>query len=471
MDALVVVFYIVSLIAYDLLVVTDIGIVLVSSYPLDALRRRHHTNTYTNHKLSLPIQGDGVISHLVLKSAGRSAAASCLQMSTDSEQQTVSTDSGTSLNTLIQQTLAFEQEAINALKNSTTSKEVESLRVLYLGKNGKLTGMMKEMRQLSKEVKPLLGEVVNKAAQNVETILKEIKTNVEEMEYTAQVDRDDLGNLVQLSGFSRVKFGSRHPISLVLDLTTSIFEEIGYEVIEGPVDSPEIENEFYNFEALGMPFNHPARDMQDTLYINTSFTGKNDTLLLRTHTSSVQIREMEKRTPPFKICAPGRVYRKDDIDATHYPVFHQVEILAMDEIGKLTVPHLLGTVKYFLRKMFGPDIEVKYRASYFPFTEPSLEVDVFFKGRWLEVLGCGMVDPVVLESVGYDPKKYAGFAAGFGIERFAMIMHNITDIRLFWENHPNFLSQFPHSPYEIPGNNDEKRKQFEGKRSPRDYFM
>jgi phenylalanyl-tRNA synthetase alpha chain len=149
------------------------------------------------------------------------------------------------------------------------------------------------------------------------------------------------------------------------------------------------------------------------------------------------------------------VYRKDDVDATHYPVFHQCEILAVDEIGKLTLPHLLGTVKYFLQKMFGKDIEVKYRASYFPFTEPSVEVDVYFKGRWLEVLGCGMVDPVVLEAVGLDPTKYAGFAAGFGIERFAMIMHNITDIRLFWENRLDWLRQFPSRPYAIPGDDDE----------------
>lgn len=195
--------------------------------------------------------------------------------------------------------------------------------------------------------------------------------------------------------------------------------------------------------------------MQDTFYINTSRVNTSETLLLRTHTSAVQIREMEKRTPPFKIVVPGRVYRKDDVDATHYPVFHQVEILAIDEIGKLTVPHLLGTVRYFLQKMFGSKVDLKFRASYFPFTEPSIEVDVFFRGRWLEVLGCGMVDPVVLEAVGLDPKKYSGFAAGFGVERFAMIMHNIQDIRLFWENRKDFLDQFPGTPYAIPGDDDD----------------
>ena len=210
-----------------------------------------------------------------------------------------------------------------------------------------------------------------------------------------------------------------------------------------------------------MPPNHPARDMQDTFYIDTEGMDVGDSqILLRTHTSAVQIRELEKRKPPFKIVCPGRVFRKDDVDATHYPTFHQVEILAVDEIGKLTVPHLLGTVKYFLRKMFGEEVDVKFRASYFPFTEPSMEVDVYFKGKWLEVLGCGMVDPVVLESVGIDPTKYSGFAAGFGVERFAMIMHEIGDIRLFYENKLEFLTQFPSTALGIPGDDDDVKKAF-----------
>jgi phenylalanyl-tRNA synthetase alpha chain len=307
---------------------------------------------------------------------------------------------------------------------------------------------------------------LNKAKVSLEQAVEMAKTGMVEVEYKARLERESLGNLFQIPGTPEFfpPAGSRHPLSLVLQLTANIFEEIGYEVVSGPENSPEIENDFFNFQALGMPPEHPARDMQDTFYINTTFMGREntgsasgDTLLLRTHTSAVQIREMEKRKPPFKIVCPGRVYRKDDVDATHYPVFHQCEILAVDEIGKLTLPHLLGTVKYFLQKMFGKDIEVKYRSSYFPFTEPSIEVDVFFKGRWLEVLGCGMVDPVVLEAVGLDSKKYAGFAAGFGIERFAMIMHNITDIRNFWENRLDWLEQFPSRPYAIPGDDDEER--------------
>ncbi|KAJ1436666.1 alpha subunit of phenylalanyl-tRNA synthetase [Ochromonadaceae sp. CCMP2298] len=367
-----------------------------------------------------------------------------------------------SLEELMVEAKQLEEAAIDSLNSATGTKEIEALRVAYLGKNGKITNMMKLMRALSKEDKPKLGEVVNKAVKLVEGAIEVAKFSAAEREFNEKIDREDLGNLMRIHsipGFTK-KPGTRHPISLVMDLTTRIFEDIGYEVVSGPKDSPEIENDFYNFEALGMPFSHSARDMQDTLYINTSHSGTDDVLLLRTHTSAVQIREMEKRTPPFKICAPGRVYRRDAVDATHYPVFHQVEILAMDEIGKLTLPHLLGTVKHFLQKMFGDEIEVKYRASYFPFTEPSIEVDVFFKGKWLEVLGCGMVDPVVLESVGYDTTKYGGFAAGFGIERFAMIMHNITDIRDFWENHPQFLSQFPSVQYSIPGEDDEDELAF-----------
>lgn len=358
-----------------------------------------------------------------------------------------------SLSTLLETALLYESDALSCINDSSDTKELEVLRVAFLGKNGKITGLMKEMKTLSTEEKPKLGEIINRAKSSIEKSIVLANERLTESEMKTLIEEESLGGAIQVPGVP-VFFpssGTRHPLSLTLDLACKVFEEIGYEIIDDPESSPEIENDFFNFEALGMPKNHPARDMQDTFYIDTAGTNISDTILLRTHTSAVQIREMEKRTPPFKIVVPGRVYRKDDVDATHYPVFHQVEILAIDEIGKLTVPHLLGTVKYFLQKMFGSATEVKYRASYFPFTEPSVEVDVFFRGRWLEVLGCGMVDPVVLESVGYDPKKYQGFAAGFGVERFAMIMHNITDIRLFWENNAEFLSQFPTRPYAVPG--------------------
>lgn len=364
-----------------------------------------------------------------------------------------------SLEELMKRAAEYEEDGLSCVKGASSSREIEAFRVLFLGKNGKITSMMSDMRLLSKADKPRLGEVVNRAKEALESAIEEAKAKMVTREMEEMFERDGLGNIVQIPGSPEFFYpaGSRHPLSLVLELTTNIFADIGYEVVTGPEDSPEIENDFFNFQALGMPPEHPARDMQDTFYLNTSFMNSSDVLLLRTHTSAVQIREMEKRKPPFKIVCPGRVYRKDDVDATHYPVFHQCEILAIDEIGKLTLPHLLGTVKHFLQKMFGKDIEVKYRASYFPFTEPSIEVDVYFKGRWLEVLGCGMVDPVVLEAVGLDPTKYAGFAAGFGIERFAMIMHNITDIRNFWENRLDWLGQFPSGPYAIPGDDDEER--------------
>lgn len=362
------------------------------------------------------------------------------------------------LDNLINLAKSYEQEALECLNSSQNSKEVEVFRVLFLGKSGKISSIMKDMKSVPASDKPKLGEVINKVKAVVEQAADNAKISVKNKELYKRIEEESLGNTFQIGAIPGIHRGPgrRHPISLVLDMTTEIFEEIGYEVITGPESSPEIENDFFNFEALGMPPSHPARDMQDTFYINTTGLNTNESLLLRTHTSAVQIREMEKRTPPFKIVVPGRVYRKDDVDATHYPVFHQVEILAIDEIGKLTIPHLLGTVKYFLQKMFGSEIEVKYRASYFPFTEPSIEVDVFFRGRWLEVLGCGLVDPVVLQAVGYDPEKYSGFAAGFGVERFAMIMHNIQDIRLFWENRKEFLDQFPSVPYAIPGDDDEE---------------
>jgi phenylalanyl-tRNA synthetase alpha chain len=361
------------------------------------------------------------------------------------------------LSSLISLAEGYKEEALETLQLASDSKSVETLRVMFLGKNGKITALMKEMRSLPKEDKPKLGEIVNKVKVAVELAVEVAKETLAGSELDTLIEKESLGSSIEVPG-SPMFFtgnGRRHPLSQTMDLATRIFEEIGYEPVTGSSHSPQIENDFFNFEALGMPPNHPARDMQDTFYINTA-SNTNDTILLRTHTSAVQIREMEKRTPPFKIVCPGRVYRKDDIDATHYPCFHQVEILAIDEIGKLTVSHLLGTVKYFLQKMFGSDVDVKYRASYFPFTEPSMEVDVYFKGKWLEVLGCGMVDPVVLESVGLDPTKYGGFAAGFGVERFAMIMHGIQDIRLFYDNNNEFLCQFPSTELAIPGDDDEE---------------
>ena len=222
--------------------------------------------------------------------------------------------------------------------------------------------------------------------------------------------------------------GKKHPLISTQEEIIDIFCGLGYSVENGP----EIESDFYNFESLNIPKNHPARDMQDTFYINNN-------LLLRTHTSPVQVRYLEDNPPPTRIIAPGRVYRRDAVDATHSPVFNQVEVLCLDE--GIDFSHLRGTVLTFLKTFFG-DLPVRFRASYFPFTEPSAEVDVQWKGKWLEVMGCGMVDPMVLEKLGIDSERWTGFAAGLGVERFCMVKHQIDDIRRFYSNDLRFLEQF-----------------------------
>jgi phenylalanyl-tRNA synthetase alpha chain len=223
--------------------------------------------------------------------------------------------------------------------------------------------------------------------------------------------------------------GRVHPINATIDRAIDIFVGMGYTVATGP----EMETDYYNFEALNTPPDHPARDMQDTFYLA-------DGNLLRTHTSSVQIHYMEENEPPIRIIAPGRCYRRDTVDATHSAVFHQIEILAVDR--DLTFTDLKGTVKEFLDRAFGMELPIRFRASYFPFTEPSAEVDVQWQGRWLEIMGCGMVDPNVLTKVGYDPEVYSGFAAGFGVERLAMVLHQIDDIRRLYTSDLRFLNQF-----------------------------
>mgnify|MGYP001498797357 CR=1 FL=1 len=225
-----------------------------------------------------------------------------------------------------------------------------------------------------------------------------------------------------------VPMGHRHPLITTTEEIVDLFCGLGYQVEEGP----EVETDHHNFTALNIPPEHPARDMQDTFYLQ-------DNLLLRTHTSPVQIRHLETNPPPVRIVAPGRVYRRDAVDATHSPVFHQVEVLAIDE--GLDFSHLRGTVMQFLKAFFG-DLPVRFRASYFPFTEPSAEVDVQWRGRWLEVMGCGMVDPAVLEGLGLDPDRWSGFAAGLGVERFCMVRHGIDDIRRLYTSDLRFLDQF-----------------------------
>ena len=240
-----------------------------------------------------------------------------------------------------------------------------------------------------------------------------------------RIARESLDVTAPASG---VPMGHRHPLITTTEEIVDLFLGLGYSVAEGP----EVERDHYNFTALNIPEDHPARDMQDTFYLGGD-------LLMRTHTSPVQIRHLEENPPPVRIVAPGRVYRRDAVDATHSPVFHQVEVLAIDE--GLDFSHLRGTVMAFLKAFFG-DLPVRFRASYFPFTEPSAEVDVQWRGRWLEVMGCGMVDPAVLEGLGLDPERYSGFAAGLGVERFCMVRHGIDDIRRLYTSDLRFLEQF-----------------------------
>jgi phenylalanyl-tRNA synthetase alpha chain len=334
--------------------------------------------------------------------------------------------------------LGMKQEFDEKMAAATTLADAEALRREYMGKKGPINAAMGYMRLLPNDDKPKLGAVVNEIKSEIEQIIATRMEDLELSEIEMQMEKDRLD--VTMPGLGRpVNIGHRHPLSMTMEKAVDIFTRLGYDTVTECEDTPEIETDYYCFEALNCPKDHPARDMQDTFYLTEDME-----LMLRTHTSSVQIRQLEKRKPPFRIVAPGRVYRRDDIDATHSLMFHQVEILAIEKKGVLTLGHLKGTVEHFLMNMFGPDIKVRFRGSYFPFTEPSMEVDVFFRGKWLEVLGCGMVDPAVLTMAGVDPDEYSGFAAGFGVERFAMVIHGVSDIREFYKNDIRFLEQFPY---------------------------
>lgn len=318
------------------------------------------------------------------------------------------------------------QSAQKAIASADTLQKLEELRVSYLGKKGDLSLILKEMGKLSPEDRPRIGAVANDIKIEIQTSLTNQQQQLQQEEINRQILAQTLD--VTMPGVS-YPLGKSHPLQSTIDRVIDIFVGLGYTIAEGP----QIESDYYNFTALNTPEDHPARDMQDTFYFE-------DGNLLRTHTSSVQIRYMENHEPPLRIIAPGRVYRRDTVDATHSAVFHQIEILAIDK--GLTFSDLKGTIKEFLRQMFGDDLPTVFRASYFPFTEPSAEVDVQWQGKWLEVLGCGMVDPNVLKAVGYDPEIYSGFAAGLGVERFAMILHKIDDIRRLYNSDLRFLQQF-----------------------------
>ncbi len=330
-----------------------------------------------------------------------------------------------SLQQLTDQLDALEAEAAEAISSAADAEALEQLRIGLLGKKGRLSGVLGAMGKLPGDERPLVGQRANVLKSQVQTLLSDRLQAVKQVAMEARIAAETLDVTAPAQG---VPMGHRHPLITTTEEIVDLFCGLGYQVVEGP----EVETDHHNFTALNIPPDHPARDMQDTFYLK-------DNLLLRTHTSPVQIRHLESHAPPVRIVAPGRVYRRDAVDATHSPVFHQVEVLAIDE--GLDFSHLRGTVMAFLKAFFG-DLPVRFRASYFPFTEPSAEVDVQWRGRWLEVMGCGMVDPAVLEGLGLDPERYSGFAAGLGVERFCMVRHGIDDIRRLYTSDLRFLEQF-----------------------------
>ena len=329
------------------------------------------------------------------------------------------------LQQLTDQLDALEQQASVEIAEAVDAAALEQLRVGLLGKKGRISGVLGAMGKLPGDERPVVGQRANVLKTQVKTLLSDRLHAVQQAAMAERIASESIDVTAPPSG---IPLGHRHPLITTTEEIVDLFLGLGYSVAEGP----EVERDHYNFTALNIPEDHPARDMQDTFYLGGD-------LLMRTHTSPVQIRHLEQNPPPVRIVAPGRVYRRDAVDATHSPVFHQVEVLAIDE--GLDFSHLRGTVMAFLKAFFG-DLPVRFRASYFPFTEPSAEVDVQWRGRWLEVMGCGMVDPAVLEGLGLDPERYSGFAAGLGVERFCMVRHGIDDIRRLYTSDLRFLEQF-----------------------------
>ena len=328
--------------------------------------------------------------------------------------------------------------ALSQIQETQALEKLNDIRVAVLGKKGELTEILKSMKDVAPEDRPKIGQLVNDAREQIEKALEESRKRMEEAALEKRLSSEAIDVTLPAS---RRKVGHLHPNTLAVNELKRIFIGMGYEVVGGP----EVEKDYYNFEALNIPADHPAKDEQDTFYINAD-------MLLRTQTSSIQIHEMEKGRLPIKMIAPGRVYRADELDSTHSPVFHQVEGLVIDE--GITFADLKGTLSEFAKQFFGPDTKVKFRPHHFPFTEPSAELDVtcfkchgtgcrFCKGEgWVELLGCGEVHPHVLEMCGIDPDKYQGFAFGFGLERLTLFKYEIDDLRLLYENDSRFLEQF-----------------------------
>jgi phenylalanyl-tRNA synthetase alpha chain len=332
---------------------------------------------------------------------------------------------------------ALTEEALNLVATVDELSVLDQIRVDYLGKKGQITALLKTLGQLSNAERPVAGAKINEAKQQVQQAIQEKKEALEQLTINAKLASETID--VTLSGRANSR-GHLHPVTKTLQRIEDIFTAVGYTVEVGP----EIEDDYHNFEALNIPLHHPARAMHDTFYVDASH-------VLRTHTSPVQVRTMENKEPPIRIICPGRVYRCDS-DLTHTPMFHQVEGLLVDT--EISFADLKGTVDQFLKRFFETEISVRFRPSYFPFTEPSAEVDIQCTNcdgdgcrvcshtGWLEVMGCGMVHPNVFKSSGIDTEKYSGFAFGMGVERLAMLRYGVNDLRLFFENDVKFLQQF-----------------------------
>ncbi len=328
--------------------------------------------------------------------------------------------------------------AIEQIDATEQLDKLNDIKVVFLGKKGELTSLLKSMKDLAPEDRPKAGQMVNEARTKIEGMLEAKKKEFEKALLEEKLENEKID--VTLPG-TKLPEGHRHPSNITLEEVEDIFIGMGYKVVEGP----EIEKDYYNFEALNIPADHPAKDEQDTFYITQD-------ILLRTQTSSVQVHEMEKGELPIRMIAPGRVFRSDEMDATHSPTFHQIEGLVVDK--GITFADLKGTLQEFAKRLFGEETKIKFRPHHFQFTEPSAEVDVscfkcggkgcrFCKGSgWVEILGCGMVHPHVLEMSGIDPEEYSGFAFGVGLERIALFKYEIDDMRLLYENDTRFLKQF-----------------------------
>lgn len=329
-------------------------------------------------------------------------------------------------------------EVLKQIEQSDTLEKLNEIRINQLGKKGALTEILKSMKDVTPEERPKIGQLVNDVRIEIETILEDTKVKLEALVMEAKLRNEVIDVTLPAN---KSKKGHRHPNTIAMEEVERIFIGMGYEVVEGP----EVETDYYNFEALNIPADHPAKDEQDTFYINGD-------ILLRTQTSGTQVHEMEKGKLPIRMIAPGRVFRSDEVDATHSPSFHQIEGLVIDK--HITFADLKGTLAEFAKELFGEDTKVKFRPHHFNFTEPSAEVDVtcfkcggsgcrFCKGTgWIEILGCGMVHPNVLKMSGINPEEYSGFAFGMGLERIALLKYEIDDMRLLYENDVRFLKQF-----------------------------